>query len=96
MNKNQKVAIIILIVIFLGLFIFYFIFRSKSPPPPLTEAEVRQALIDSTTAPITSIPMNPKEIKQLIDSTTAPTQKQTPALKTKQPLTANKYKYNEN
>jgi hypothetical protein len=94
MTKNyliryQRIAIIILVAILLGLFIFYFIFRSKSPPT-LTDEE-KQAIVDSTTAPVTATPINEKEKQTLIISTTAPTPKTTNIINNKKNL-----KYNEN
>lgn len=67
--------VIIILLVVAGLFVFS-VFKLKSPPP-LTEAEQRQALIDSTTAPATATPISEKEKRALIDSTTAPKPKTT-------------------
>lgn len=83
MEKNIKVVLLVFIIIISGVFIFFYSFQSKfslSPQLPQspqlndgkTEEQIMQALIDSTTAPTTTIPMSIEERKQIIDSTTAP------------------------
>ena len=71
MTKNTKIIFLALVVLLLGVYVYYSLQSKLSS----SEKERMQALIDSTTAPATTLPLSAKEEKKLIDSTTAPESK---------------------